>query len=310
MKPPDRWLGKRYHTMNAYFRNRFGCKALRVSVDAGFTCPNRDGVKSFGGCIYCNQTGSRAHYVQPELSVSRQIEEGKNRFRRKESDAKYLVYFQPYTNTYADIATLRSVYRQALETDCIGISVGTRPDCLSEPVLDLLEEIAQTHFVLLELGVQTMDNDTMARLNRHHSTEESLSAIRAAKARKGIITLAHLILGLPDESQSSQIEGVRRVVESGIDAVKFHHFYIEKDTAAEKLYAEGKIAPPEREAILETLATVIPCLPQNIAIHRLFGQSRAQDLVAPQWTLEKMKNIELLDRLLEERDLCQGQNAV
>ncbi len=305
---PDKWLGKPYHSLNAFFREKFGEKVYRISIDAGFTCPNRDGTKGTGGCIYCNEEGSRSGYVIPGTSITIQLKNGMEIINKRYRASKYLVYFQPYTNTYAPVNVLESIYREALKfDDVVGMSIGTRPDCIDEEKLSLLESIAENKLVIIEFGVQSLKNETLNFINRGHSAEETINAIIQTKKRKKILVLAHVIFGLPGESSGDMINTIQKLIKLGIDAFKFHHLYVERRTMLERLYLENKFRPLELSEYLDILLKIIPILPENIVIHRLFGQCQRDNLISPLWTLDKSKNIAALENLMTEKGLFQGK---
>jgi radical SAM protein (TIGR01212 family) len=300
-------LSKHYHTANAYFQSVFGEKVHRVSIDAGFSCPNRDGTKGIGGCIYCNEAGSRARYVEPEKSVRDQVLQGIDSLGKKFDVRKFIAYFQAYSNTYADVSILGKIYSEALDfPEIVGISIGTRPDCINSEKLALIEKIAEEKWVMVEYGAQTMKNQTLELINRGHSVNETISAIQETKKRKNIQVLAHLIFGLPGEDFSDMKQSVKELVDLGVDAFKFHHLYVEKNTALEIMLNKGQVRLLKLEEYLELLCDIIPNLPERIVLHRLFGECAKENLIAPIWTLEKNKNLALLGRLLAEKNIRQG----
>ena len=298
---------KRYFTLNAYLRKKYGARVHRVAIDAGFTCPNRDGTISSGGCAYCAEHGARAAYVDPEQSVKDQLLSGIAKISAKTGANLFIAYFQAYTNTYAPVETLEKLYREALSVPgVVGISVGTRPDCIDAEKLDLLEMLAQNTSVLIEYGVQTLNDNTLKKLNRGHDSAASIRAIRETKKRKGIEVLAHLILGLPGDSREDMIESAGVLVREGIDAFKFHQLFIERRTALEQVYRSGGFELLTLEEYIGVLCGIIPILPPEIVIHRLFADADKNKLIAPLWTLEKARNTALLDQVLEEKNIHQG----
>jgi uncharacterized protein len=306
----DSWYGKNYYSLNAFMRNKFGERVHRVSLDAGFTCPNRDGLLGTGGCVYCNEAGARAGYVDPGISIAGQLEKGIEVVRRKYGADKFIAYFQAYTNTYAGPDRLRKLYNEALShPSVIGISIGTRPDCVDEEKLDLIEEIAGKYFVILEYGVESMKPETLKSINRGHGVPEIVKAVQETKKRKNINILAHLIFGLPGESTADMKSSVKSLVDLGIDAFKFHQLYVEKGTVLEKMYFENKVRILELQEYLEILCGILPDIPGNVVIHRLFGECGRESLIAPLWTLEKPQNLLKLERLLEKNGIRQGQNC-
>lgn len=303
-------MKERYYSANSFFKDIFGTKVYRISLDAHFTCPNRDGTKGYGGCIYCNSGGSKALYVDSTLSLEEQLNAGINLFKRAKKATKFIAYFQPFSNTYAPLEKLKEIYSVALKhPDVAGISIGTRPDCIDDEKLNYLEEIAGEKFLMIEYGVQTLNNQSLKFVSRGHTSEEALEAIIKTKKRKNIFVLAHLIFILPYDTVSQMYETVKKLLSSGLDAFKFHHLYIEKDTPIEKLFYEGKIHLLERDEYIKILGEIISFLPPHISIHRLFGDCPKETLVAPAWTVEKTKNLNLLNHYLEENDIYQGKNS-
>lgn len=310
MTPYDPWLGKRYFGLNAYFRGRFGGKVARVPVDAGFTCPNRDGTLGFGGCTFCNEAGARARFVEPELPLRDQISRGIGSAGAHTGAGKFLVYFQAYTNTYAPAGVLERLYREALDAPgSVGIAIGTRPDCLPPETVELIAELAKTHYVLVELGVQSANDRALEAVNRGHTSADSRRAMETLKSRTKAEVLSHLVFGLPGDTRADWERSVLACVDWGADALKLHHLYIERGTAAERLWREGKWTVPERQEYLDFLAGVLPRIPERVVLHRLFGQCSRETLAAPLWTADKLSNLTDLDRLLEERDLRQGSGT-
>jgi uncharacterized protein len=283
----------------------------RVSLDAGFTCPNRDGLIGTGGCIYCNEEGARAGYVDPEESITGQLEKGIDVVHKKYGAEKFIAYFQAYTNTYAGTEKLRELYYEALaHPSVIGISIGTRPDCIDPEKLDLIEEIASKYFVILEYGAESMKPESLIWMKRRHGVDETVKAIVETKKRKNIQVLAHLIFGLPGENPEDMKNSIVSLIGLSVDAFKFHHLYVEKNTALETLYLENKLKTLKLDEYLNILAGILPDIPRNIVIHRLFGECSRDKLAAPLWTADKTKNSNALDRLLEERNIYQGDNLV
>ncbi len=301
------WRGKPYHSLNSWFRERYGEKVYRVSLDGGFTCPNRDGTLARGGCIYCNEAGARAGHVDPYLSIPEQIIEGKAMIRARYQAQKFLAYFQAYSGTYAAPEHLMQLYQAALsQEDIIGISIGTRPDCVNPAVLDLLEELARDHLVILEYGVQTVHPHSLELINRHHSVEDSRNAIQLSKKRKNIHVLAHLIMGLPGESYSDMAASVNTCLDWGIDAFKIHHLYVEKGTALSHYRTEHPFDYLDREEYIRFLGDILQSIPPEIVIHRLFGQCTPKDLEGPLWTKDKNENLRILDQYLIKNGIFQG----
>lgn len=302
------WHGKRYHSLNSYFLEHFNEKVYRVSIDAGFTCPNRDGTKGTGGCVYCGEEGARASYVDPDKSVKEQLKEGMKLIRERTKAKKFVAYFQAYSNTYLDdIDALEKIYLDALDfPDVVGISIGTRPDCVNGNVLDMLQKLSEKTWLLIEYGVQSMNDSTLKEINRRHTADDIVKAVEMTKKRVGINVLAHVIFGLPKETRKVMTQTVDELVRLGVDAFKFHHLYVEKNTQLEQLYYADKVKMLTLEEYLDILCEVIPTVPGHVVLHRLFGQCSKEKLVAPRWTLDKNANLEKLDRILEQKGIWQG----
>ncbi len=310
-KEPWELSGKRYNSLNSFLKKKFGEAVYRISLDAGFTCPNRDGTKGAGGCYYCGDSGSRAEYVKPALSIPGQILMGKEIIGRKYGAKKFLAYFQAYTNTYGKTEELYSLYKSALAfQEICGIAVGTRPDCVDEEKLSMLSELAGETFLIMEYGAQSMNDATLDKINRGHKAADTAWAVAQTKKKGNIHVVAHLILGLPGETEQDMLDSVRGLVCLGVDGFKFHHLYVEKNSFFEKDLKENKLTLLKRDEYLNLLLKIIPILPRNIVLHRLFGECDKDRLLAPLWTLEKPNNISFLDRLLNERNTIQGMSPM
>ncbi len=304
----EEWGGKRYNNFSHHLKKVFGEKVYRVSIDAGFTCPNRDGTLGRGGCIFCDAAGSRAGYVLPEFPVKEQIKRGIELIRKNTGARKFIAYFQAFSNTYGPVEKLEKIYREALEIpDIVGISISTRPDLVSDDVLDLLEEIGKNTYLWLELGVQTLNERILKRLNRKHTVEQSIDAIQRALKRSHIRTLTHLILGLPGEKEEDMLNTATGVSMLGVHGVKLHHLYVIKGTVLQRLYEKGIVKVYERpEDYAEIAVKFLERLSPEIIIHRLQGFAR-ENLVAPSWTANKFAGIQAIERMLEEKDSYQGK---
>jgi hypothetical protein len=299
-------LQPRYRTLSSWLKDMFGEPVRKITVDAGLSCPNRDGSISPDGCIYCNPRGSGTGAAARGLSISRQIDDAIAFFSRRYRCSKFIAYFQSFTNTYADPATLRRLYREAVRRpEVVGLAVGTRPDCIPDEVLDVIEEQAQDRLVWLELGFQSAHVRTLERINRGHTPECYADAVQRAKARN-IDVVTHLILGLPDETLEDMTHSARFAAQAGASGVKLHPLYVIRGTALERLYDEGLYRPmTEREALDATIA-VLEELPEEIVIHRLTSDPHPEELVAPDWMLDRRGVRQRLLEALEERDVRQG----
>ena len=298
----------RYNNYNETLRRRFGCRVQKISINAGFTCPNRDGTQGRGGCTFCNNQMFFPEYCSPQKSAVQQMEEGMRFFRRYEGQ-KYLAYFQAYTNTYAPLERLRGLYEPVLEMeDVVGIVVGTRPDCVDGPLLDYFAELSERCYVMVEYGVESTDDRTLRRINRGHSFAESVWAIEET-ARRGISVGAHLILGLPGESQVQMFLRAETMSSLPLDMVKLHQLQIVRGTAMAREYE----AHPERfhlftaEEYIGLCVDFIAHLDCHIGIGRFVSQSPKGMLVAPDWGLKNYEFVAMLEKALARRDVRQGK---
>ncbi|KGK89230.1 TIGR01212 family radical SAM protein [Clostridium sp. HMP27] len=297
---------KRYNSLNYFLRNKFGGKIFKISLDAGFSCPNRDGTISSGGCVFCSARGSGDFAGDRKFSISDQFEDRKEMMKNKWKEGKYIAYFQAYTNTYAPIEELREKYNQALiEDGVIGLAIATRPDCLSEEVLDLLSEINKNTYLWVELGLQTIHEKTEKIINRGYSLEVFEKALNELRKRN-IDVVTHVIFGLPEEKKEDMLETVRYLSHQDIQGIKFHLLHLMKDTPMVKLYEEGRLKFLEQEEYIDIICEAIAMLPEDIVIHRLTGDSPRSLLIGPQWSLKKWEILNSIDKNLQERNLYQG----
>ena len=301
------WGGRRYNSFNHHLKKVFGEKVYRVAVDAGFTCPNRDGLLAYGGCIYCDEAGSRASYVEPEVPVREQLLNGMEILGRKYRVRKFIAYFQSFSNTYTSADRLKELLEEALSVKgIVGISVSTRPDLLPEEILEVLEEFSKKTYLWLEIGVQSIHLRTLKKIRRFHGVAEIIDSILRAK-KHGIRTLAHVILGLPGESEFEIIETARTLSALGVNGVKMHHLYVVEGTELAKIYRAGKLKVYETpEEYAEVAVKFIENLSPDIIIHRLAGKAE-EGLIAPSWTSNKFLGIQAVEKLLEEKDTYQGR---
>jgi radical SAM protein (TIGR01212 family) len=298
---------ERYYSLSADLRKLFGCRVQKITVDAGLNCPNRDGTLGVGGCIYCNATGSGSGAFARGMSVKEQIEIGKKAMIRRYKAKKFLVYFQSYSNTYASMDHLTQMYREALAVEGVaGLCIGTRPDCISEPTFDLLADLSRKHLIWLELGLQSAHDQTLGVINRGHNCTVFAQAVEAAKTRQ-IRTCAHIILGLPGESRKMVRQTARFLADLDIDGVKLHLLYVVKGTPLERLYRKDQYRCLTRKEYVEWSCDVLERLPKTAVIHRLTGDPHPDELVAPQWSLDKRGALAAIEQRLEERDTRQGQ---
>ncbi len=296
----------RYRDFNTYLRELFGCRVQKITLDAGLSCPNRDGTLSRGGCIYCNERGSGTGAFRQGRSITQQILLAQEGLRRRYRAKKFLAYFQSYCNTYAPLERLRSLYDEALAADdIIGLSIGTRPDCVGAPVLDLLQDYAGRHHVWIEYGLQSMHDETLRRINRGHDAACFRRAV-AATAGRGIKICAHIILGLPGEDRSHMRETARQLSQLPVDGVKIHLLYVVKGTQLERLYRQGGYRPLEQAAYADSVCDVLELLPPGMVIQRLTGDPHPGELAAPVWALQKDETRAMILARLEERNTRQG----
>ena len=302
---------RRFNAYSNYFKQEFGERVQKLSIDAGFTCPNRDGKVGRGGCTYCNNDAFNPSYCESGKSVSKQIEEGiefhSNRYRRVE---KYLAYFQAYSNTYADQEHLKSIYEEALKKpEIIGLVIGTRPDCVNEILLDYFKELSKKYYIILEYGLESCYDKTLIEINRGHTFQQSIDAIKFTAA-KGIKTGAHLIFGLPGESREEMIAEAEILSKLPINNMKIHQLQIIKGTKMEEEY---KIKPEkfdffELHEYIEFVIDFLERLNPNIVIERFAGEVPPRFLAGPGWGLIRNDQIlNLIEKRLEERNTWQGR---
>lgn len=300
---------KRYNTLDGYWKSRFGCKVAKVSLNAGFSCPNRDGTKGTGGCIYCSPSGSGDFAGDPCDSIRKQFDDISAGLRKKWKDAKFLPYFQAGTNTYAPLSRLKDVYEQALALpDVVGLSIATRPDCIPDDVLDCLADIASRTYLTVELGLQSVFDDTGERINRHTTYAEFYDCFMRL-TEKNIPVCVHLINGLPGEDRERMLESVRRVSALHPHGVKLHMLHILKDTVCADMYARGEIVPFEKEEYIRLVCDELELLQPDIVVQRITGDGARESLLAPLWSVKKFDVMNGVDRELKRRDSFQGRYA-
>ena len=286
-----------YYSFNQYLKDTFGCKVYKISINAGFTCPNRDGTLGTRGCIFCSKGGSGDFAESSSLSVTEQIESGKQRVSKKIKSGKYIAYFQAFTNTYAPVEVLAEKYYEAINhPDIVGISIATRPDCLGEEVLTLLSEINKIKPVFVELGLQTIHEKTAEYIRRGYPLSVYDAAIRALK-NAGINTVVHLIIGLPNESREEMLESVEYACKSGADGIKLQLLHILKGTDLADDYLSGKFETLSMEEYLSIIKDCVEIIPKNVVIHRLTGDGPKKDLIAPLWSADKKSVLNALNKL-------------
>jgi radical SAM protein (TIGR01212 family) len=303
-------MNNRYNDLNSWLRARFGCRVQKISLDAGLGCPNRDGTRGTGGCIYCNERGSGTGASGQGLSITEQLVRGKESLGKRYKARKFIAYFQSFTNTYAPFDKLKSLYDEALAVeDVVGMSVGTRPDCIETAVLDMLAEHARRRLVWIEYGLQSIHDRTLRSINRGHDAACFRDAVERTKGR-GIGVHAHVVIGLPGESRADMLATARAVAEMGIDGIKVHLLYVVKGTGMEKLYCGGGYRCLEQEEYAEIVADFLEALPPEMVIQRLTGDPHPGELVAPLWCLDKTGTLKLIGEILERRGSRQGSAFV
>lgn len=297
---------RRYNSFGAFARERFGASVHKVNIDAGFTCPNRDGTVGVGGCIYCNNQSFRPSSCSPSISVAEQVRGGIEYLKRRYRAAKFLAYFQPYTNTYAPVANLEKLYREALdEPSVVGLAIGTRPDCIDEAKLDLLEGLSKTHFVLLEYGLQSIYEKSLRFINRGHDYDAFLKAVEMTN-RRGIYTGAHMIVGFPTETKEEMLHMAEEVSTTGIGFLKIHQLQVVRDTPLAEHYGQRPFHVFGYEEYLDFVVDFLERLSPDIVIQRLFATAPDDMLIAPKWGRSRHEILKGIEKRLLERDTVQG----
>ena len=294
-----KWGEGIYKTANDYYKQKFGSKVYKLSLDAGFTCPNRDGTCGTGGCIFCSSFGS-GEFAESGNNITEQLEKAKSRVESKNKSGKYIAYFQSFTNTYAPIEKLKKIYYEAIKPDYIvGLSIGTRPDCLPNDVIELLKEINLIKPVSVELGLQTTNEKSAEYIRRGYENAVYFDAVKRLK-NAGIEVVTHIILGLPNETADDMIKTTRDVVAAGSDGVKFHLLHVLKSTDLEAQYLSGTFECLSLEKYAEILKNCIAVLPHDVVVHRITGDGAKRDLVAPTWSADKKTALNYLNKYLKE----------
>lgn len=287
-----------YKTLNEHYREKFGCKVYKLSLDAGLTCPNRDGTLGIGGCIFCSGSGSGEFAEGPCADIRTQLERAKSRVAEKNRSGKYIAYFQSFTNTYAPVEKLRKLYFDAIEPEeIVGLAIGTRPDCLGDDVITLLEEVNRIKPVSVELGLQTIHPESVRYIRRGYENEVYFDAVKHLKTAN-IDVVTHMILGLPGETPQMAMETTRAAVEAGTDGVKFHLLHVLQGTDLAADYLAGKFSCLTLEEYGQWLKGCIDILPPHIVVHRITGDGAKKDLIAPAWSGDKKRVINYLNRIL------------
>lgn len=298
---------RRYYDFRSYLIDTFGARTAKLVVDAGFTCPNRDGTRSSGGCIYCDGRGSALRRAGPLPTVTEQLRRGMERYRSSGAE-KFIAYFQTFTGTYGPVEKLKRLYEEALDfsPDIVGLSVGTRPDCLSDEVLDLFDSLAARSRVWLEFGVQSLHGETLELINRGHGMAELLGAVERASSRD-IDLVAHVILGLPGETPDMMRETARRLSELPFSGLKIHLLLVLGGTALADMHRRGEVPLPTREEYAGWVADFLELTPPEVSIQRLTADGYRDIFIAPEWARNKIAVLNAIDAELARRDSWQGK---
>ena len=295
-----------YYSLNEYLQNTFGCKIYKLSLNGGFTCPNRDGTIGTKGCIFCSEGGSGEFSEDSTKSVTEQIELAKKRVGKKMKKGKYIAYFQAFTNTYAPVSYLRKIFYEAIShDDIVALSIGTRPDCLPEEVLSLLAELNRIKPVWVELGLQTIHNSTAKYIRRGYDLSVYDTAVENLNSL-GIHTIVHVILGLPFETESMILDTVKYVCSSGINGIKLQLLHVLKNTDLAVDYQKGIFEVLSMEEYIDLVCKCIEIIPENVVIHRLTGDGDKKILIAPLWSGNKKVVLNTINKTFNDRDIVQG----
>lgn len=290
-----------------YFKNTYGFKVYKISLESGLSCPNR-GKNKEGGCIFCSEGGSGEFAEDVTIDIEKGIERGINRVKDKNPNG-YIAYFQSYTNTYGDIDYMRNIYFKVINNSkIIGLSIGTRPDCLGEDVIEMLRELNDFKPVYVELGLQTSNDNTARIINRGYESKIYLEGVKKLKDI-GINVITHIILGLPGENINDALKTVDYVVKSGSDGIKFHSLFVLKNTVLEKMYLDNRYTPLSEDEYIDWLSKCIQHTPKHIVIHRITGDPPKKILVEPTWTMNKKKVLNDIYKYFKENDICQGKEG-
>lgn len=299
---------KRYRDLNTYLREIFGERVQKIPIDAGFGCPNRDGTISNKGCIFCDSRGSgTGALINKGISIKDQVKAAREYLRKRYKAKKFIAYFQSFTNTYAPVEKLKEIYDQALcFDDIVGLSIGTRPDCVDEEKLKLIASYKDKYMVWIEYGLQSAHDETLRRINRGHDVKCFEDAVYMTE-KYGINICAHVILGLPGEDRSMMLNTARYVSSLPIHGIKIHLLYVVEGTALAEMYKRGEFRCLEMEEYVELVVDFLELLRPDIVIQRLTGDPVRSELVAPAWAMEKWKVLQMIQKRLEQRDTWQGK---
>lgn len=302
-------MNRPYYDFGTFLSRYFEGKVQKISIHAGFTCPNRDGTKGVGGCTYCNNQTFNPEYCQPSLSVRLQLEDGIRFFSRKYPAMRYLAYFQAYTNTYGELDRLKAMYEEALTVEgVVGLVIGTRPDCVPDDLLDYLQELNRRTFLMVEYGIESANDDTLRRINRGHDFATAADAIRRTHER-GILTGGHLILGLPGEDRDELLRQASVIATLPLDMLKLHQLQLIRGTRMAREYEEHPewFHLYEVDEYIETVVDYVERIPSSVVFERFVSQSPRSLLIAPDWGLKNYQFVERLKRRMAERGTWQGR---
>lgn len=297
---------KRYHTWNYYLRSNFGEKVFKVSINAGFSCPNIDGTVAYGGCTYCSKQGSGDFAGNPNDNLIKQFEDIKEMMHKKWHNAKYIGYFQAFTNTHAPVSVLKEKYETILNLDdVIGLSVSTRPDCLPDDVLEYLSELNKKTNLWVELGLQTIHDETSKIINRGHDYNTFLEGVEKLK-KHNIKTVVHIINGLPGEDYTMMMETAKAVADLGVHGIKIHLLHVLKETPMENMLKKGMFNLMEKDDYINLVCDQLEIIPPEMVVHRLTGDGKRDEIVGPMWSLKKWEVLNAIDDTMRERNSYQG----
>ncbi len=300
-------MEKKYFSFSEYLKKKFGPGVRKVCVDGGFTCPNRDGKAGIGGCIYCNNTGFNPNLRQERVSVREQVLQGMEYMKKKYGARKFIVYFQPFSNTYADLKTLKNLYSEAVShEDVVGLAIGTRPDCVPNEVLDYIQSFTGKYEVWLEYGLQSTHDRTLFLINRGHTFSQFVDAIDRTKGRD-IKICVHVILGLPGEDEQDMMETARILSEMDIDGIKIHNLHVVKGTVLEKMFLNGECNILTLDEYVRLVCNFLELLPPDVVVQRLSGDAPEGLLIAPEWCRNKSQVISEIDKEFNRRNSWQGR---
>ena len=298
---------KKYYTLDSFYKEKFGCKIAKISLNAGFNCPNRDGTKGVGGCIYCSSLKSGEYAGNKEFDILKQFEDIKKIMLRKWKDAKFIGYFQAGTNTYATVDELKKVFEPILEQkDVVGLNIATRPDSISDECLNYLEDLNKRTYLTIELGLQTIHDKTSVLINRCHTLEEFKKMVIKLRERK-INVVVHIINGLPYESKEMMIDTVKYLNNLDIQGIKIHMLHILKNTKLEQLYQKEKFHVLTKDEYIDIVVSQLELLKPSIVIHRITGDPKVDDLIEPKWLIKKFVVLNDIDKELNKRNSYQGK---